>query len=253
MKKEKQDETSERPVEVAAAPAVALDTPRTILLRDPKTRALYTWHMRRITGADWKQYFMGIVHQTLNEGETRSQVYDSESALVELVTRAVDRVEGYGPTVAGKWREWLPERHRLAVGMALRGVGAAEDSGTAELLAELVEVKLDATWSAVDETMQLIRGLVHRFRHPSIEQLKRYNFEMARVRTSGTAESGITIHPSRQLVAMNLYDELIDSVDGYTVQDSPLTDVETIRREMDGLHKATAALELFGKNEVAIV
>ena len=245
----------------AESAALALDVPRVITLRNPKTNALYTWQMRRVTHDDWARYFAGIVHQTINEGETRSQVFDSESALIELVTRVVEAVSGYGAVPAGKWREMLPERHRRAVGLALCGVGPSGDQADSEMLSELIEVKLDATWSSAQDPddhsrckTQLVRGLVHRFRHPSIAQLKRYNFEVARVRVTGSAESGVTSYPSRQGIAMRLYDELIVSVEGYTVQGCPLADVEAIVREMDGAHKAAAALELFGgKNEVAIV
>ncbi len=53
---------------------------------------------------------------------------------------------------------------------------------------------------------------------------------------------------------MKLYDELIESVEGYSVAGQPLTDVEAIKQEMDGAHKAAAALELFlGEDEVTVV
>jgi hypothetical protein len=64
----------------------------------------------------------------------------------------------------------------------------------------------------------------------------------------------VTTYPSRQLIAMKLYDELIDSVDGYSANGEPLADAETIQREMDGAHKASAALALFeGGDSVAIL
>jgi hypothetical protein len=44
---------------------------------------------------------------------------------------------------------------------------------------------------------------------------------------------------------MGLYDELIQSVDGYGVDGKPLEGVEIIRREMDGYHKAESIAQLF--------
>jgi hypothetical protein len=52
---------------------------------------------------------------------------------------------------------------------------------------------------------------------------------------------------------MSIYDDLIESVDGYSVGGKPLEGAEAIKREMDGGHKAAAALELFvGGAEVTI-
>jgi hypothetical protein len=59
----------------------------------------------------------------------------------------------------------------------------------------------------------------------------------------------VTSYPSRQGVAMKIYDDLIESVDGYSVGGVPLTGVEAIRREMDGAHKAAAALALFEQGD----
>lgn len=44
---------------------------------------------------------------------------------------------------------------------------------------------------------------------------------------------------------MKIYDELIESVEGYAVNGMALADVDTIKSEMDGAHKAEAALSLF--------
>jgi hypothetical protein len=147
----------------------------------------------------------------------------------------------------------VPLNHRLAVAAAICSVGAQEvDPDSA--LSELTEIKLDALWTAgADGKMQMICGLIHRFRQPTIEQLKRWNFEAARVRVRGTAKDGVTIYPSRALFAMTIYDELIESVDGYAVNAEALTEREAIAREMDGCHKAEAVLQLFGSADAVTI
>jgi hypothetical protein len=48
---------------------------------------------------------------------------------------------------------------------------------------------------------------------------------------------------------MKIYDDLIESVEGYSIGHEPLANVEEIKREMDGAHKAAAALALFDSGE----
>jgi hypothetical protein len=44
---------------------------------------------------------------------------------------------------------------------------------------------------------------------------------------------------------LELYDQLIQSVEGYGIAGKPLEGVEQIRREMDGYHKTEAIAQLF--------
>jgi hypothetical protein len=222
-----------------------LDESRSVALRGPN-KHLFTWHFRRIAQQDWEEFFAGIVHRTLRHEGAQEQVFDSDTALIELVDTAVTSVVGYDGVDAENWKARLPIKHKFAVGVVLRSVGRERDADDGAL-SEFVEVPLSASWSmeAQSGKMTMYSGLIHRFRHPSIEQLRKFNFEAARTRILGSGDDGITVYPVRQSIAMKLYDELIDSVDGYSVGGEPLTGVEAIRREMDGHHKATAALEMF--------
>lgn len=226
-----------------------LDAPRVVSLKT-KTTA-YTWKLRRVTGDDWAKFFAAGVHQLLQADGRRERVVESEAAMVELVDRVVLSADGYGDLTAVRdWKAALPLRHRVAVGMVLRSV-AAEIRPTAAIC-DLVEIPLTATWPT-DGKSVAYTGLIHRFRHPSAEQLKRFNFEASRVEVRGTAENGVSVFPSRQAIAMKIYDDLIESVDGYSANGEPLADIAAIQREMDGAHKAAAALELFlGDEEVEI-
>jgi hypothetical protein len=229
----------------SATAMLPLDLAREIRLGDGKTTFIYRF--RRITLKDWREFFGAIVHRSLQVGAVKDTVYESDSAAIDLVGKNLISVEGYG-SIAGvkNWRQSLPLRHRIAVGIVLRSVGLSDILPDSHQLSDVLEVRLDATWSA-DEAgkMTTYAGLVHRFRQPTIEQLRKFNFETARVRVEGTQESGITTYPSRQLVAMQIYDELIESVEGYSVGGNPLEGIENIQREMDGAHKAEAALSIF--------
>jgi len=227
-----------------------LDVARDITLKS--ARRAFTYHTRRITGADWLAYFQNITHQVIQEGGQREQIFESDSALLELVNAVLTGVDGYGDLASKEWKLSLPVKHRLAVGIALRSVGTAQAKDTAPSLCDLVEARLDATWPTGGKTL-LYSGLVHRFRQPSIADLKRFNFESSRVKVVGTAGDGITIYPARQAIAMKIYDDLIESVDGYSIDGKPLEGAEAIKREMDGAHKAAAALDIFlGNDDVTI-
>lgn len=234
-----------QPIDTAAM--LPLDVPRAVALKSKSGSFVY--HLRRVTAADWNAFYNAVVHQKLRIDGRLTEIFESESALVELVDAVLARVEGYGPLEQVKdWKRALPVRHKLAVGLALRTVGVAAAETQTPALCDLVEVRLDAAWGTEGKST-LYAGLVHRFRHPSLEQLKKFNFEAARVTVMGDGMNGISIYPSRQAIAMKIYDELIESVDGYSVGGAALGDVTAIRREMDGAHKAAAALELLSGGE----
>jgi hypothetical protein len=248
MAKVKEVAVKSEPEKIGDA-VLPLELSRTIVLKGKDKKFVY--HFRRLTQADWQAYFGGIVHQTLVRGGVRETVFEIESAQLELVEKTLKSVEGYGDTsILKDWKLALPLMHRLTVGVMLRDVGLSKTQAESTQLAELVEIRLDATWSA-NETgrLTLYSGLIHRFRQPSIEQLRRFNFESARVRVEGDSENGATVYPARQLVAMKIYDELIDQVEGYSVDGKPLGGADQIAREMDGAHKAEAALALFTQGD----
>jgi hypothetical protein len=98
-----------------------LDVPRTITLKG--AQKTFSYHFRRITAADWQAFFAAIVHQTLQRGPVRETVYESETAQIELVEKALKTVEGYGDLSGLKnWKTALPLTHRLSVGVVLRNV-----------------------------------------------------------------------------------------------------------------------------------
>lgn len=221
-------------VQEAKAPVLLnLDVPRTITLKTKSGE--FTYSTRRVTQKDWEQYLQGIVDQTMRVDGEFQKVYEADSAQVELADRVLLNLD----------TSKVPFSHRLAIGTVLRSVSPLEEF-EAEI-AERIVVRLGAMWP-VDGKSQVFEGLVHRFRHPSIEDLKRYKFETSRVRVRGEGKDSVSVYPPRLAIGMKLYDELIDSVDGYAVNGASLDGKENIVREMDGMHKAVAALHLFTRD-----
>ena len=208
----------------------------------------------RITGKMWRSYFAAIVNKVERVNGQRAETFDSEGALLGLYDDAIVNFSGYeiAPEMKNR-RDAVPYKHRVAAGMALRSVAAIGTSQS--VLSDTVDISLTAFWSA-DAAGQIseFAGLIHRFRQPNIDQLKRYRMGVARTLTSGDAQNGTTVYPLPLSVAMSLYDELIEEVEGYSVNGQALTGREAIAQEMDGYHKAVAALQLFKRDdeEVAI-
>ncbi|HEX4039076.1 MAG TPA: hypothetical protein VHX37_13530 [Acidobacteriaceae bacterium] len=226
-----------------------LDAPRSIALR--VNQKLLTWHFRRVTQPDWQKFFDGIVNRTLRHNGVEERVFESDTALLELVDRTLSSVHGYDfDATAADWKAALPIQHKVTVGVVLRAV-ACETAVDDLVLGPHIDVRLTSSWSMEKQTgrMTTYSGLVHRFRHPSIEQMREFNFETSRTRILGTGQDGVTVYPNRQSVAMRLYDQLIDSVEGYAAKGEPLTGIEAIRSEMDAMHKATAAMQLFSPSQ----
>jgi len=232
-------------------PMLPLDGLRQINLKAGKQ--VYSYYFRRLTDKDWATYYAGIINRTLQTDGHRERVYEAEAASIALVESTLTRVEGFGDVAAvDHWQAAIPLRHRTALGMVLRNVGASANLVKEAAPFGTEEVTLAAVWP-LDGKSFLYDGLIHRFKHISPDQLKRFNYESARVRVEGDGENAVSSYPSRQLIAMRLYDDLIESVDGYAISGHALKGVEAIRAEMDGAHKAAAVLQLFeGGDDVAV-
>ena len=237
-----------------------LDAARTVAFKT-KT-GVFIYHFRHISIEDWERYYASIVNQVIQTKDGRDQVFETESAALDLVDRTLKSVDGYGDldqlkmlSEPGKnWKNYLPLRHRIAAAIALRAVGVTPREDAAPSLSTSIEISLDANWgAAADGKTTQYSGLIHRFRQPGIADLKRFNFESARTRVSVAGDAAVTTYPSRQAIAMKIYDDLIESVDGYSVGGLALTSVEEIRREMDGAHKAAAALALVEQGDEIVI
>ncbi|MBZ5703238.1 MAG: hypothetical protein LAN84_15505 [Acidobacteriia bacterium] len=237
------------PVAVATqGTLLALDLPeRQVSWRNSRGEArLHTF--RRIGAEFWNGYFSRIAV----ESDRTSRTIDVSSAALWLYREAILRVAGISVRGGGNltdlpnWQERIPMGLRLqAIGLLSSVEASAED--IVEIEPECEVVRLDALWNddgAYPGAMTKFEGLVHRFTPPTAAHQQRFSREISRSVIVGGSREGKTIHPVRQKVLVKFYDELILSVEGYGVNGAPLAHRDNIVREMDLLHKVTAAAQL---------
>jgi hypothetical protein len=235
---------------------IELTQPRTIVIKDRKRS--YSLVVGRIARADWLKYFEGIVSISEMQEGRRIDSSDSTAARLELVESKLIDAQGYaGYATSGAlasavlpegWQQKIPLGHRLAAGNALVSVTAvdAADEDNAPLALGVEAICLNAVWGADEEgVMREYRGLCHRFRTPTAEQQRRFSRDASRSMIIGGSRTGKTRYLGARATLVALYDELIESVEGYTVDGKPLGGREQIIAEMDTYHKAVAADRLF--------
>ncbi|MFC6645446.1 hypothetical protein ACFQBQ_07575 [Granulicella cerasi] len=217
----------------------------------------YTLTCRRITHEDWLVYFAAISVTSRQEGADRIDSSDLDSARIALVERVLVRAEGY--KVAGdrdlmqleNWRQLIPQTHRVTLGALLTGVLPVVNED--ELIyPEGQEIVLEALWGGDgDGFTRKYTRLVHVLRKPTNAQFQRFRRAANTTRIIGGGRSGVTQYCGVQPLVVELYDELVISVDGYAFDGQPLTHPEAIKAEMDDMHKYMAAIQLFRVEDAA--
>lgn len=213
--------------------------------------------LRRLTHQDWKRFFSASRFETERDGKDKIERSGLNCARVELVDDALIGAEGY-PTRTGEpltslpnWKVAIPAGHKLAAAGLLESVAVDNESVPEIFDPGVREIALQAMWTGGEAgTMNLYKGLVHRFTLPTMAHQKRYIQATAHAVICGGSRQGKTIWSGNRPALVELYDELIQSVEGYSVGSAPLTSVEQIQREMDAAHKVIAAEELFSAPEV---
>jgi len=227
-----------------------LDEPRVIALRDGKTN--YTFHFRRILQADWERLFSGLYVASSSSGTSQINTTDLNTAGIELVESTLMRAEGYKNEMTRREEFWkIPPKHSILVSWLLRSVCASTVVDDTPLDCDSVEARIDALWSQTkpgDETT-MYKGLVHRFTPITVDQKKRFMRKGAINRVVGGSRNGTTIYSMKNKLMIELYDELIQSVEGYGVAGRPLESPQDIRREMDAYHKSEAVAQLFNVSD----
>ncbi len=231
-------------------PAIEFKAPRIITIEDRGKHFNLT--LARITKKQWLRYFEGILSTTENQSGKRVDIFDSSAARLELVEQSLIMAVGYA-LPSGKsdvteiegWKSQLPLSHRLGVANAIISVSPSEISSDDSIALGQESVYLDAIWSASDDgIMRRFHGLRHNFTTPSAEQQRRLSRDSSRSRVVGGSRHGKTQWLGAQATLADLYDELIVSVDGYTV-DGETPDRDAIVEYMDTYHKVAAADMLF--------
>jgi hypothetical protein len=230
--------------------AIELKQPRVIVIEDRGKQ--YSLTLARITKKLWLRYFEGILSTSENQNGARVDSFDSSAARLDLVEQSLISASGYalpdGKTSIDQvegWKSMLPLSHRLGVANAIISVSASESSDDDQISLGTESVYLDAVWSAgEDGTMRKFKGLRHNFKSPTSEQQRRISRDSSRSRVVGGSRNGKTQWLGAQATLADLYDELIVSVEGYTV-DGAAPDREGIVEFMDTYHKVAAVDVLF--------
>jgi hypothetical protein len=110
-----------------------------------------------------------------------------------------------------------------------------------------IEVSIDATWGTT-----LFRGLVHKFLPPSLDHERRFNRAASEIIIVGGTKKPKNLLPARHPMLVELYDELIVGVDGYSLKGAAITEKKDVVEAMDGYHKYVAARELFASPEAKL-
>jgi hypothetical protein len=237
-------------------PSIDLSVPRVVSIVGQ--RGTYTFPCRRILKADWQLFFTNVFHASQRVGKDTVSTFDAQPASLSLFAAVAAGAEGY--KVAGdapllslpNWKDLVPVDHRVAVGRTLASAHAVEtDDDT--IYPEGEPVTIECMWSADDSGhMRLIGGLKHVMRPATEAQHRRFTRESSRTRVLGGSRQGETQYPGAQGVLAALYDELVLSVEGYTVNGVALESVEAIRREMDEHHKVVVAQQIFDARNSAL-
>ncbi len=236
-----------------------LTTPRTILIQDRERSFALT--CRRIIDADWLAYFAAITITSEQHEKSRINTVDTTSPRLKLAESTLVDASGYQVAGGGEltsipgWQQRIPLSHRVRLGQTLSDVRPSEQNDDLTIYPEGEVALLDATYTALTQPdecgidrhfMLQLKGLKHVLKTPSEEQHRRFMRESSRSKIVGGSRNGKTIYPVAHPLLAKLYDELVISVEGYSVNGTPLTtDSTTIRAEMDMLHKVIAAQQLF--------
>lgn len=233
--------------------SIELASPRTIAIDDRGRKFSLT--LKRIDRKAWLRYFDGIVNVSENQNGQRVDRFDSSAAKLELVAASLVDATGYKAADApwpDGWQKMLPLAHRLAVGEQLVNVrrGSAPDDEPFVLGFETVI--LDAVWGVdATGTMRKYSGLRHRFQTPTEAHQARLSRASSRSVIVGGSRRATTRWMGAQATLAELYDELIQGVEGYSANGVDLgDDREAIVAEMDTYHKVAAAEVLFSPAEV---
>ena|SRR2546425_5489820 len=225
-----------------------LDSPERVCCMQDRG-PIYRHIFRRITPADWQGFFLNL---RMDAAHGDAPIVGMEAASLRLYLDAIVRAEGCEmpdgrkPEEQPGWPTCIPRGHRLlAVDLLLNVTSSAGKPVVTD--AKGLSVYVDALWGEGDPpgSVKKYFGLIHRFRRPTAEHRQRLvdagkaSFMMA------GAFHGKAVLFSSNATLVALYDELIETVDGYSVGGLPLGSREQIVREMDIPHKAVSVGQIF--------
>jgi hypothetical protein len=239
-----------------AAAYLPLDGERAVAFAERRGGAVshFVYYFPRLTRDAWEKYFNGIYVAIETDGEGSTRIADVESAGIQMVADNVVNIDGYPRDFLEleNWKSLLPYGHSKLVFSQL--LAMVDKEAARPFNPRIVDVALTAYWgiqrdAAGKPGTVKYSGLMHMFSAPNAEQKHRYSRAASESRVVGGTRNGKTLRLPRQSLLIDLYDELIVSVDGYSVNGEPLLSPDQIRREMDAQHKVAAVSEVFADSE----
>lgn len=217
---------------------------------------LYAFTLDRIEQKHWISYFDGIESTSERRGKETVSTFDAITPMTNLVSELAIGAEGYilpegktSITEVDNWKELVSPRHWAACGEIIADVSPAyssDDQGPIALGNDVVT--LEAVWNADSSgTMLKFAGLTHYFRIPGFEHVRRYRRDQSRSSIVGGSRTGKTVWRGAQKTLIELYDELVERVEGYAYQGVAVN--TGAAQWMDAYHKVTAAQYLFRQEE----
>ncbi len=215
-------------------------------------RRVFSYVVRPATREEWFAYFDSITVEQEQKGEETVNTSEITTARLALLAKVLVAVQGYDTPSCQPvmeidgWKTKLPTAHRMAIADLLFDVGRDEkaESDIFAIGEERVTLKAYSTATA-DTRLVQERGLVHIFAVPSPDQHRAYSRDSSRSIITG-GRNGRTRFLGAQRTLVSLYDQLIQRVEGYSVEGEPLTDdKDRIVSSMDSYHKAQAMGSVF--------
>jgi hypothetical protein len=214
-----------------------------------------THFFRPLTIGDWLEYERALDTRIVESDDQSEMRTQAVIAAERLWDAAALRVNGYGApassAVQGElcerfpadWKQKVPLQHKAA---AVRGLQQAATSEPDEPVAgaayefdpDYVRIEIEAAQSGETHS-----GLVHCLRRPAPEDLKRFSQITSAAIWLRGAKQPTTLLPSRLKPLCDLYDRLIQSIEGYSGIDG--SDAAAVRRAMDPVHKKVVIQSLF--------
>ena len=221
---------------------------RQIAIKDERGKP-HRFTLAQVTRERWVKYYKSIVHTNERKGDKVFPVDDFRTAMTGLAMDVLLSADGYKlPAGVEKitelpdWKAKIPAGHRFALGQMLTRVSVIAPTDEEDDFG-FQTIGLEATWNCdADGNMLLHTPLLHHFGTPSFEHEHRYRRDSARMAVVGGGRTGKTIYYPAEETLMEIYDELIMSVEGYTINGQPVQDPA---QDMDASHKFVAAQELF--------
>lgn len=215
----------------------------------------YTLTVKPIPREAWLRYFASVVSLSEYKNGQRINSFDNSTPLRELAESVIVDAEGYQTDVPlreiADWQKKLPASHLAAVGEALASARPSEMQDYGAIALGTETVVLDAVWGAREGKLLLHRRLRHVLRTPTAEQQRRFARDSSRSVVVGAGRAGKTRWLGPQATLAELYDELVERVEGYTVNGST-PEGAAIASAMDTYHKVAAADALFSAAAPAI-